>query len=93
MTRPSRRKPVALTSPAGEEGLNGSGSRPSTALALTVARGSGIANGWLRYLPHERNFAEPNAEQKYEILQSTLHPAAATRLLERAAALLQELDS
>lgn len=48
----------------------------------------GIANGWLRYLPHPRNFAEPLAYQKYEILQSTFLPDAGAHLL----ALAQELD-
>jgi hypothetical protein len=44
----------------------------------------GIANGWLRYLPHARNFEEPLADQKYEILQSTLVPDASERLLAEA---------
>jgi hypothetical protein len=44
----------------------------------------GIANGWLRYLPHARNFEEAQAEQKYEILQSTLVPDASERLLAEA---------
>jgi hypothetical protein len=51
----------------------------------------GIANGWIRYLPHPRNFAEPEAHLKYEILQSTLVPDAATRLLDAAQALAEEL--
>ncbi len=41
-----------------------------------------IANGWLRYLPHPRNYAEPEAGRHYEILMSTLVPDAATRLLD-----------
>jgi hypothetical protein len=44
----------------------------------------GIANGWLRYLPHSRNFEEALAHQKYEILQSTLVPDASDRLLAEA---------
>jgi len=44
----------------------------------------GIANGWLRYLPHARNFEESFAEQKYEILQSTLVPEASDLLLAEA---------
>jgi hypothetical protein len=51
----------------------------------------GIANGWMRYLPHPRNFAEPDAELKYEILQSTLVPDAALRLLDAGQALAKEL--
>ena len=41
-----------------------------------------IANGWLRYLPHPRNFAEPAAHAAYEVVMSTLVPDAATRLLD-----------
>lgn len=48
----------------------------------------GIANGWLRYLPHPRNFAEPDAELRYEIAMSTLTPDAAPRLLDAAESLL-----
>jgi hypothetical protein len=51
----------------------------------------GIANGWIRYLPHERNFREPEAHLAYEILQSTLAPGAATRLLDEGERLAREL--
>jgi hypothetical protein len=51
----------------------------------------GIANGWLRYLPHARTFAEPGAHRFYEVLMSTLAPDAAERLLERGAALGERL--
>jgi len=44
----------------------------------------GIANGWLRYLPHRRNFEEELAHQKYEITQSTLVPEASDLLLAEA---------
>jgi hypothetical protein len=43
-----------------------------------------IANGWLRYLPHPRNFAEPAAHTHYEVLMSTFEPDAASRLLDLA---------
>jgi len=43
-----------------------------------------IANGWLRYLPHERNFSDRNANQGYEVLTSTFLPDAAGRLLAAA---------
>jgi hypothetical protein len=43
-----------------------------------------IANGWLRYLPHPANFEIENAHHGYEVLQSTLVPDAATRLLDAA---------
>lgn len=49
----------------------------------------GIANGWLRYLPHRRNFAEPDADQHYEVAMSTFVPEAAERLLEAGGALLE----
>lgn len=48
----------------------------------------GIANGWLRYLPHPRNFADPDADLHYEIAMSTFAPDAATRLLDAAESLL-----
>lgn len=51
----------------------------------------GIANGWLRYLPHARNFEESFAEQKYEILQSTLVPEASDLLLAEAERLVRLL--
>jgi hypothetical protein len=53
----------------------------------------GIANGWMRYLPHPCNFEEPEAHVKYEILQSTLLPDAAERLLARGEALARELGA
>jgi hypothetical protein len=43
-----------------------------------------IANGWLRYLPHESNFREPGAHRHYEVLMSTFEADAASRLLEQA---------
>ncbi|HEX2483662.1 MAG TPA: hypothetical protein VHQ66_00080 [Myxococcota bacterium] len=52
-----------------------------------------IANGWMRYLPHPRNFAERDAHLKYEVLQSTLVPDAAERLLARGEALARGLVS
>jgi len=51
----------------------------------------GIANGWLRYLPHPQNFREPGAERSYEVLMSTFVPDAATRLLDRGEKLLAGL--
>jgi hypothetical protein len=50
-----------------------------------------IANGWLRYLPHPRNFGEPLAHQKYEVLMSTFVPDAAERILDEATRLGREL--
>ena len=50
-----------------------------------------IANGWMRYLPHGRNFEEPGAHLSYEVLQSTLVPEAAERLLACGERLAREL--
>jgi hypothetical protein len=60
-------------------------------LAGTDAALLSIANGWIRYLPHPDDFAEPGAEERYEILQSTLVPEAAPRLLDAGEALAREL--
>jgi hypothetical protein len=51
----------------------------------------GISNGWLRYLPHPRNFEEPDAHLKYEILMSTFVPGAAERLLDEGERLSRAL--
>jgi hypothetical protein len=48
-----------------------------------------IANGWMRYLPHPDDFAEPGAHQGYEVLTSTFVPEAARRLLEAGQELLR----
>jgi hypothetical protein len=50
-----------------------------------------IANGWLRYLPHERNFREPGAHRHYEVLMSTFEADAASRLLDEAERLERSL--
>lgn len=50
-----------------------------------------IANGWFRYLPHAKDFAEPEAGRHYEILMSTFVPDAATRLLDAGERLLVSL--
>ncbi len=52
----------------------------------------GIANGWLRYLPHPDNFAEPGAHRHYEVLMSTFAPDAALRLLEAGEELAAKLE-
>jgi len=61
--------------------------RMASPLACVV----GIANGWLRYLPHPVNFEEPGAHRFYEVLMSTLVPDAAERLLECGERLAVEL--
>jgi hypothetical protein len=43
---------------------------------------AGIANGWLRYLPHRRDLAELFAHQRYEILSALFPPDACDSLLE-----------
>ncbi len=52
-----------------------------------------IANGWLRYLPHPREFAAAGAETAYEVLTSTFVPDAAERLLDAAEGLAALLPS
>jgi hypothetical protein len=42
----------------------------------------GIANGWLRYLPHADDLAHPEARLHYEVLESILAPGACERLLD-----------
>lgn len=51
----------------------------------------GIANGWLRYLPHPSDLAHPRAHQHYEVLQSTFAPGACEALLDAGAKLVAEL--
>jgi neutral ceramidase len=51
-----------------------------------------IANGWLRYLPHSKSYAEPGAHQRYEILQAALVEEAAERLLQAGEGLDQALS-
>jgi len=51
----------------------------------------GIGNGWLRYLPHESDWAHPRSHQHYEVLQSLLARGASEKLLARALELVREL--
>ena len=51
----------------------------------TISAIVSIANGWLRYFPHPRDFADPDADLRYEIAMSTFEPDAALRLLEAGA--------
>ena len=51
----------------------------------------GIANGWLRYLPHATDLAHPLAHQHYEVLQSTFAPGACEALLDAGSKLAAEL--
>ena len=53
----------------------------------------GIANGWLRYLPHASDLSHPDAECHYEVLQSLLAPGACEALLAAGEALALELDA
>ena len=48
---------------------------------LPLAGVCGIANGWLRYLPHKADLAHARADEHYEVLMSTLGPGACERLL------------
>jgi hypothetical protein len=52
----------------------------------------GIANGWLRYLPHAADLSHPDAGCHYEVLQSLLAPGACEALLSAGEKLARELD-
>jgi hypothetical protein len=51
----------------------------------------GIANGWLRYLPHAADLSHPDAHCHYEVLQSLLAPGACEALLCAGKELAEEL--
>jgi hypothetical protein len=51
----------------------------------------GIANGWLRYLPHAADLSHPRAHQHYEVLQSLLAPGACEALLAAGESLARKL--
>jgi hypothetical protein len=51
----------------------------------------GIANGWLRYLPHALDLQHPQANQHYEVLESILAPGACERLLDQGERLVDGL--
>lgn len=51
----------------------------------------GIANGWLRYLPHAADLSHPRAHWHYEVLQSLLAPGACKALLDAGESLAREL--
>ncbi len=55
---------------------------------LPLAAVAGIANGWLRYLPHPDDLAHPRADEHYEVLMSTFAPGACERLLQEGEQLL-----
>ena len=52
----------------------------------------GIANGWLRYLPHAADLSHPRAHWHYEVLQSLLAPGACEALLGAGEELARALD-
>lgn len=49
-----------------------------------------LANGFMGYLPHRKNFLEPEAPFKYETLMNALEPAAMEIAVEKACQLIQE---
>ena len=53
---------------------------------------AGIGNGWLRYLPHARDFADPLAHHHYEVLSSLFAPGTCEELLRQGKDLLAELN-
>jgi hypothetical protein len=56
-----------------------------------IAAVIGIANGWLRYLPHAADLSHPVAHCHYEVLQSLLAPGACEALLSTGEKLAHEL--
>ena len=85
-TRPNLIALLALPlEPTTAVGLDWKRRTRSTAPFSTVA---GIGNGWLRYLPHPNDLADPLADQRYEILSSLLDPRACEELLEAGESLL-----
>ena len=52
---------------------------------------AGIANGWLRYLPHPDDLAHPRAHHHYEVLSSMVAPGACETLLGAGEELLEKL--
>ncbi len=51
----------------------------------------GIANGWLRYLPHADDLAHPCSHEHYEVLSSLFAPSACERLLDAGDRLRSQL--
>ena len=58
---------------------------------LSLGGVAGIANGWLRYLPHADDLAHPQASEHYEVLQSMVAPGACEQLLDAGETLLATL--
>jgi hypothetical protein len=53
----------------------------------------GIANGWLRYLPHAADLSHPHAHWHYEVLQSLFAPGACEALLAAGESLARDLEA
>ncbi len=86
----------------GDAALLGLPLEPTTAVGLHWKRLSdaahiggvvGIANGWLRYLPHADDLAHPRAHQHYEVVSSLFAADAAEKLLGAADELRRDLFS
>ncbi len=77
--------PLEPTTAVGLDWKRRAGSR------VRLAGVAGIANGWLRYLPHPDDFAEPHPHHRYEILSSIFVPEACGRLLDLGETLLDNL--
>ncbi len=58
-----------------------------------IGKVAGIANGWLRYLPHPTDLGHPRAHQHYEVLSSILAPGACEALLDAGEQLLTQIDT
>ena len=54
----------------------------------SIALIAGLFGGWIGYMPHRDNFAEPKADQLYETVCSMFAPEASLELLDAAEKLL-----
>ncbi len=59
--------------------------RPHEQAAFVI----GLANGFMGYLPHPDNFAEPGADLKYETIMNALEPEATLLALKQARQMLK----
>ena len=55
-----------------------------------IALVCGLFGGWTGYLPHKRNYEEPQADQLYETVSTMFAPGASLELLETAQGMVRE---
>jgi hypothetical protein len=57
-----------------------------------IALVCGLFGGWIGYLPHKRNYEEPQADQLYETVSTMFAPDASLELLETAQGMVGKVD-